>query len=83
MITLDRANDIARKIGLETRIVRKIGLEIRKASSSEIKKDENAFDTVSEAFRYLCKREFEKLQETELTQKQRELVKRAVYDEEI
>lgn len=89
MITLESANVIARKIGLE---IRKASLSERKDAlyqgvenpiwviDSGVFKPKKAFGTVSEAFRYLCKREFEKLQETDLTKRQKETVSRAVYE---
>lgn len=90
MITLQTANAIARKVGQE---IRKADTSERKdALYSGVDnprwvidlgcfKPKKAFKTISEAFRYICKSRFETLQETELTDRQRELVRRAVYDE--
>jgi hypothetical protein len=89
-ITLETANAIVGKIGREIR--RASASERKDALYSGVDnprwvidmgcfKPKKAFGTVSEAFRYLCKREFETIQEIDLTDNQRELVRRAVYDE--
>jgi repressor of nif and glnA expression len=88
-ITLETANGILGKIGKEIR--KASSSERRDALFSGVEnprwvidrgsfKPKKAFGTVSEAFRYLCKSEFETLQEIKLTDKQLELVKRAVYE---
>lgn len=87
---IETANAILRKVGEEVR--KASSSERRDALFSGVEnprwvidrgcfKPEKAFGTVSEAFRYVCKRRFEELEEIELTDKQRELVRRAVYDE--
>jgi predicted DNA binding protein len=89
-VTLETANAIVGKLGQE---IRKASASERKdAIYSGVDnprwvidlgcfKPKKAFKTISEAFRYICKSRFETLQETELTDRQRELVRRAVYDE--
>lgn len=88
-ITLQAANAIIGKVGEEIR--RASSSERRDALYSgvdnprwvidrECFKPEKAFGTVSEAFRYVCRKRFEELEGIELTDNQRELVRRAVYE---
>ena len=88
-ITLETSNAILRKVGEEIR--KASSLERRDALYAGIDnprwvidrdcfKPEKTFRTVSEAFRYVCKRRFVELDEMELTDNQRELVRRAVYE---
>ena len=88
-ITLATANAIVGKVGEE---IRKISSSERRDAlyqgvdnprwviDRDCFKPEKAFRTVSEAFRYVCKRRFVELEEMELTDNQRELVRRAVYE---
>ena len=91
-IALERANTIVGKIGHKIR--RATSSERKDFLYSGIDnprwvidmgcfKPHRAFGSVYEAFQYLCKKEFVALQEIELSSAQRELVRRAVYDEEI
>jgi recombinational DNA repair ATPase RecF len=88
-ITLETANGILGKIGKEIR--KASSSERRDALFSGVDnprwvidsgcfKPKQAFGTVWEAFRHVCKSRFEELEETELTDNQLELVKRAVYE---